>query len=237
METRVETLAELKKIRFGQYGTIFCKETEREYYFEPNGGSLTPDDLDVVLPAQGGDARLVAHKAFSSGGGGGGGGGGGAYPENVTIISGGGTHTLTLSEQGVVIVTDSTTVRLPASPPAGTTYKISGTAGLVNIDTNGALVAGYSTGIFRAGRVPFIVKALYLPGLIWGVENKNTWPAWFADAAYAVGDRVSVSGVVYESRADNNLGNDPATSPAWWRRVTPAFEKSNTILDTHFVFL
>lgn len=63
METRVNTLSELKTIRFGKFDKVFCKETAREYYLEENGGSLTPDDIDVVLPAQGGNWRLVAQQA------------------------------------------------------------------------------------------------------------------------------------------------------------------------------
>jgi hypothetical protein len=69
MDTWVTTLEELKKIRFSKFDKIFCKETQREYYIEPNGGSLTPDDLDIIQAAQGGTWRLVAQSASGGGGG------------------------------------------------------------------------------------------------------------------------------------------------------------------------
>jgi len=72
MDTWVTTLEELKKIRFSKFDKVFCKETQREYYIEPNGGSLTPDDLDIIQAAQGGTWRLVAQSASGGGGGGGG---------------------------------------------------------------------------------------------------------------------------------------------------------------------
>jgi hypothetical protein len=70
MDTWVTTLEELKKIRFSKFDKVFCKETQREYYIEPNGGSLTPDDLDIIQAAQGGTWRLVAQSASGGGGGG-----------------------------------------------------------------------------------------------------------------------------------------------------------------------
>lgn len=285
METRVETLAELKKIRFGQYGTIFCKETEREYYFEPNGGSLTPDDLDVVMAAQGGNARLVAHKAYSTGGGGGGGvsdasnvgpvsskrvfrdktgtilnfrrltagtgitltenaddiviassGGGGAYPENITVHSGSGTLDLDSSHQGIIIVTGTGSVRLPASAADGTTYKIIPGAGTVQIDTNGLPIFGYGTGTFRLGLIPTILKKISSPANGWAVENKNTYPAWTSDTAFGIGDICSHSSQLYASMIDNNINNDPATSQNFWRKVFKRAFYQSTISEPGVTF-
>ena len=76
MQIRVETLAEVKRIKFGRFDTIFCVETEKEYYLEPNGSGLTPDDDDYIQAAHGDDYRYVSMEARGSGGGGGGGGGG-----------------------------------------------------------------------------------------------------------------------------------------------------------------
>lgn len=59
MQQTIDTLAELKAIRFSVFDEIFCKETSREYFFKQDGG-LTPDDLEIVTTAQGGNWRLVA---------------------------------------------------------------------------------------------------------------------------------------------------------------------------------
>lgn len=59
MQQTIATLAELKEIRFSVFDEIFCKETSREYFFKQDGG-LTPDDLEIVTTAQGGNWRLVA---------------------------------------------------------------------------------------------------------------------------------------------------------------------------------
>lgn len=67
MQLRIETLAELKAIRFDKKDTIFCKETEREYYFEESGGSLTPDDLNYVQAVHGANSRYVAMAGSSAG--------------------------------------------------------------------------------------------------------------------------------------------------------------------------
>jgi hypothetical protein len=71
MEVRVETLEELKRIRFSQFDKVFCTEKEREYYLLNDAG-LTPDDEDIVQAAHGASYRWVAQKARNSGGGGGG---------------------------------------------------------------------------------------------------------------------------------------------------------------------
>ena len=59
MQQTIDTLAELKAIRFSVFDEIFCKETSREYFFKQDGG-LTPDDLEIVTTAQGCNWRLVA---------------------------------------------------------------------------------------------------------------------------------------------------------------------------------
>lgn len=41
-------------------------------------------------------------------------------------------------------------------------------------------------------------------------------PAWDAGTDYAVGDKVTEDGNVYESSQTPNTGNDPATSPLYW---------------------
>lgn len=66
MQQRIETLAELKAIRFDKKDTIFCKETKREYYFEADGGALIPDDLDYVQAVHDVDARFVAMDGSTS---------------------------------------------------------------------------------------------------------------------------------------------------------------------------
>lgn len=66
MQQRIETLAELKAIRFDKKDTIFCKETKREYYFEADGGALTPDDLNYVQAVHDVDARFVAMDGSTS---------------------------------------------------------------------------------------------------------------------------------------------------------------------------
>lgn len=63
MRQTVKTLADLKSIRFGIFDEIFCEQTEREYFFKTDGG-LTPDDLEIVLPVQGGNLRLVAKTGY-----------------------------------------------------------------------------------------------------------------------------------------------------------------------------
>lgn len=70
MQQRVETVAELKKIRFDKKDTVVCKETAREYLFEENGSALTPDDNDIIQAAHGVNARYVAMAAKSSSSGG-----------------------------------------------------------------------------------------------------------------------------------------------------------------------
>lgn len=72
MQIRVETIAELKAIKFGRFDTIVCVETEKEYYLEPNGSGLTPDDDDYIQAAHGANYRYVAMEARGTGGGGGG---------------------------------------------------------------------------------------------------------------------------------------------------------------------
>lgn len=60
MQVTIPTLAKLKTLRLSQFDTYICLETQREYTLTPNGGSFTPDDLEYVRAAQGGDWRFVA---------------------------------------------------------------------------------------------------------------------------------------------------------------------------------
>lgn len=64
---------------------------------------------------------------------------------------------------------------------------------------------------------------------------ENDHPAYVATTTYAQGDRVIVVAehAIYESLQSSNLGKTPATSPAWWKRVSPTnrwkvFDTSNT---------
>lgn len=68
MQVRVETLADLKRIRFNPFDTVFCVETEKEYFLNLSGGSLTPDDEDIVQAIHGANARYVAMVAKVIGG-------------------------------------------------------------------------------------------------------------------------------------------------------------------------
>ena len=67
MQVRVETLADLKRIKFNPFDTVFCVETENEYFLNLSGGSLTPDDDDIVQAIHGANARYVAMAAQASG--------------------------------------------------------------------------------------------------------------------------------------------------------------------------
>lgn len=68
MQVRVETLADLKRIKFNPFDTVFCVETEKEYFLNLSGGSLTPDDDDIVQAIHGANARYVAMVAKVIGG-------------------------------------------------------------------------------------------------------------------------------------------------------------------------
>jgi len=67
MSVRIETLAELKSIRFDKNETVFCVQNGREYYLELDGGSFTPDDIDFVQAIHGGNARYIAISGSTSG--------------------------------------------------------------------------------------------------------------------------------------------------------------------------
>ena len=68
MQVRVETLADLKRIKFNPFDTVFCVETEKEYFLNLSGESLTPDDDDIVQAIHGANARYVAMVAKVIGG-------------------------------------------------------------------------------------------------------------------------------------------------------------------------
>jgi hypothetical protein len=67
MSVRIETLAELKSIRFDKNETVFCVQNGREYYLELDGGSFTPDDIDFVQAIHGVNARYIAISGSTSG--------------------------------------------------------------------------------------------------------------------------------------------------------------------------
>lgn len=67
MSVRIETLAELKSIRFDKNETVFCVQNGREYYLELDGGSFTPDDIDFVQAIHGVNARYIAISGSTAG--------------------------------------------------------------------------------------------------------------------------------------------------------------------------
>ena len=152
--------------------------------------------------------------------------GGSAYPENVLILTTG-TYNLTLNDQGIVFLAGGSPI-LPSTAPDGTTYKFFGAANDMDIDTNGSTIASYGSGTIRIGRIPLIIKALNVPGLIWIVENRTSIPHWYANAVYASGDLVEVSGVWYKSKIDSNFNNNPASTNSW-ERVLQTTAHTDTI--------
>ena len=50
---------------------------------------------------------------------------------------------------------------------------------------------------------------------------ETDYDAWAAGATYALGDRVIVDHMVYESAQSANTGNTPATAAEWWLEVGP----------------
>lgn len=67
MSVRIETLAELKSIRFDKNETVFCVQNGREYYLELDGGSFTPDDIDFVQAIHSRNAMYIAISGSTAG--------------------------------------------------------------------------------------------------------------------------------------------------------------------------
>ncbi|GAB4436342.1 MAG: hypothetical protein OHK0011_19490 [Turneriella sp.] len=221
MEVRVETIEDLKRIRFSEFDKVFCRTKEKEYYLKNDAG-LSPDDEDIIQAAHGSTFRWVAQKARNSGGGGGG-GGSSPYPDTVTIVNS--SRTLTPSDQGIVQVwTTGLTVTLPANPALGETYKIVAPFG-VTINPNGRMVYG---GInrntpFVPGRTYFEMVAIDFGGVIsWGVKQFGEFFPYSASKVYGVGDAVRSGTKLYFSIADNNEGNPLTDATKWCAAGEPA---------------
>lgn len=214
MQIRVETLAEVKRIKFGRFDTIFCVETEKEYYLEPNGSGLTPDDDDYIQAAHGANFRYVAMEARSTGGGGG--GGGSPYPQQVITVEE--SRALTPADQGIIIVlAGGVTLTLPATADNGETYIIVATGG-VTIDPNGNdVLGGFNTDQpFIPGMVVTNLVAIDVgAGLRWTAAEQTEILNYSNLKTYRRGDMVLDDDGVCLSVDNSNVGN-PVTDITKW---------------------
>lgn len=213
MQIRVETIAELKAIKFGRFDTIFCVETEKEYYLEPNGSGLTPNNDDYIQAAHGDDYRYVSMEARGSGGGG---GGGSPYPQQIITVTE--SRALTPADQGIIFVlAGGVTLTLPATADNGETYIIVA-FGNVTIDPNGNdVLGGFNTNQpFIPGMVVTNLVAIDLGfGLSWTAAEQTEMLNYSNLKTYRRGDMVLYDNVLYISISNSNVGNEVTDITKW----------------------
>tara|TARA_B000000565_G_scaffold253027_1_gene229030 strand:+ start:505 stop:4188 length:3684 start_codon:yes stop_codon:yes gene_type:complete len=70
------------------------------------------------------------------------------------------------------------------------------------------------------------------------ILNINLAPlsTWSSVTTYAIGDQVKLSGVAYQSLANSNTNQAPATQTTYWKVITSPDNLSNTLLTTDYDF-